>query len=191
MEDSGWSGTRKSRHWSSETAWLVTITYTYNRFKPLHPQEHLIEDKYLSSNVSHDIPRRSGNVRNFLTTSQIPGCVLAPSVTVPSWLQGQWHKLTSRPRKQGSGDSRTDYCRDKVILVCSQWSRSCWRSLWTDQFRGTGKEGVLVLVDGRNISVQFQATRGDKGYRSEDMAWLMNVSGLARTNNAAWFCGIH
>lgn len=24
----------------------------------------------------------------------------------------------------------------------------------------------------------------DKGYKSEDMAWLMNVSGLAKTNNA-------
>jgi len=41
-----------------------------------------------------------------------------------------------------------------------------------------------VLVNGRNISVQSQVTRGDKGYRSEDMAWPMNVSGLARTNNA-------
>ena len=24
----------------------------------------------------------------------------------------------------------------------------------------------------------------DKGYRSEDIAWLINVSGLAKTNNA-------
>ena len=48
----------------------------------------------------------------------------------------------------------------------------------------TGKEGVLVFVNGRNISLQFQATREDKGYRSEDMAWQTNVSGLARTNNA-------
>ena len=41
-----------------------------------------------------------------------------------------------------------------------------------------------MLINGRNILVQFQATRGDKGYSSEDMAWPMNVSGLVRTNNA-------
>jgi hypothetical protein len=41
-----------------------------------------------------------------------------------------------------------------------------------------------VLINERNISVQFQATRGDKGYRSEDMAWPMNMPRLSRTNNA-------
>ena len=41
-----------------------------------------------------------------------------------------------------------------------------------------------MLVNGRNISAQFQATRGDQGYRSEDMAWPTNVSGLAKTNSA-------